>query len=126
MDPISNMLTILRNAARNKIKRVYIPHSKIKLAILKILENEGYIENLKVVGKVPKFKLRVDIVYKNNLPRLEILKRISRPSRRAYIKSKNIKNTKPGFHILSTPRGILTESAAKKANLGGEVICYVR
>lgn len=126
MDPIGDMLTILRNASRNNLKRVYIPHSKVKFSILKILEEQGYIENLKKVGKSPKFKLRCDIVYKNQLPKFEILTRISRPSRRVYTKIKSIKNVNAGFYILSTTRGILIESAAKKLNLGGEVICYIR
>lgn len=126
MDPIANMLTILRNASKNNLKRVYIPHSKIKFSILKILEQKGYIENLKKIGKAPKFKLRCDIVYKNNLPKFEILTRVSSPSRRVYIKAKSLKNQKYGFHILSTSRGILTDSEAKKSNVGGEIICYIR
>lgn len=126
MDPIGNLLTTIRNASAVKKKRVYVPYSNQKLAILKILQEKGYIKDLKKIGKAPKFKLRFEIVYKDGIPKFEILKRISKPSRRIYSGYKNIKLVPPGFYIISTSRGLITDQEAKKRKLGGELICYIR
>lgn len=126
MDPIADLLTILRNATKVKIKKVYTSSSKIKLSILKILEKDGYIENLKKMGKSPKFKLRFDIVYKDGISKLEILKRVSKPSRRLYIKAKNIKGRTSGYYIISTSKGVLKDREARFKKSGGEILCYIR
>ena len=126
-DPIADMLTRLRNAMKAKHSEVRIPASKEKAAIAEVLKQEGYIGDSKVEGDVPKKELVLDIKYYDNKPVISGLKRISKPSCRVYVKSKEIPRVRGGMGIaiLSTPEGILSGKEAKQKNVGGEVLCYV-
>ena len=124
VDPISDMLTRIRNAQKAEHKSVIMPLSKIKLEIAKILKKEGYIEELKKSDKKEKKLLEIDLKYP---VAINEIKRISKPGQRVYIKADKIKPVKNGYgiSIISTPKGLMTGKEAKKAGLGGEVLLEV-
>jgi len=127
-DPIADMLTRIRNASRTKLEKVDIPSSKIKVEIAKILKDEGYVKNVKLVKDRKQGMIRVYLKYSDDeLPIIQGIKRISRPGRRTYVASDSIPRVLRGLGvaILSTPKGIQTGKQAKKDNVGGEVICHV-
>lgn len=126
-DPISDMLTRIRNASKVKKQYVDIPLSKIKFAIAKILEAENYVEKVEMVevGKRP--IIRAYLKYTNDQPAITSLTRISKPGGRVYVKTDELPNVQSGFGmaIVSTPNGLMTNSEARKRRLGGEVICEI-
>ncbi len=125
-DPISDMLTRLRNGAMSMQKQVTIPSSKIKVAIAQVLEQEGYIKSFQVDGDLKK-TLLIEMKYFQRRPVVEGLQRVSKPSCRLYCGSKDIPKVKDGLGIaiISTPKGILSGKEAEKQNVGGEILCYV-
>ena len=122
MDPISNMLTSIKNALAIKKETVEIPASKLKSEIAKILKKEGFIEDYQVI---PPFKIKIKLKYKGKEPAVTEIKRVSKPGCRIYVKNKEIPTVLRGLGIviLSTPAGVMTGKEAKKKGLGGEVIC---
>ncbi|MCU7938395.1 MAG: 30S ribosomal protein S8 [gamma proteobacterium symbiont of Bathyaustriella thionipta] len=125
-DPIADMLTRIRNAlAANKVN-VSMPSSKVKVAIAKVLEEEGFLLSHKV-SEGTKPVLTIDLKYFQGKPVIELIKRASRPGLRQY-KSANDTPTVwdgLGVSIVSTSKGIMTNTAAKNIGQGGEVLCYV-
>jgi small subunit ribosomal protein S8 len=127
-DPVADMLTRIRNAGRAKFSSVDIPGSKLKTEIAKVLKNEGFIRNYKFIKDNKQGVLRVYLKYEQNRENTILgLQRISKPSRRVYEKSKDIKPVLNGMgiSIISTSRGIMTDKQARKDNIGGEVLCRV-
>lgn len=127
-DPIADMLTRIRNASKAKHEKVDIPSSKLKVEIAKILKDEGYIKNVKLVKDCRQGLIRVYLKYTDEeMPVIQGLKRISRPGCRVYTGNDSIPKVMAGLGtaILSTPKGIQTGKQAKKDNVGGEVICHV-
>jgi small subunit ribosomal protein S8 len=126
-DPISDMLTRIRNAAMVKSKVVEMPLSRMKFAIAKILESEGFISNVETVDRAGRPMLSLTIRYEDGTAKVSSLKRISKPGRRVYIKADELKTIRSGYGIaiLSTPNGLMTGSEAHKRRLGGELICEV-
>jgi small subunit ribosomal protein S8 len=129
IDPIGDMLTRVRNAVRAHHPRVDIPASLLKIEIARILKEEGYIATYKVIeeGK-PKKTLRVFLKYgagRRNI--ISDLQRVSRPGRRVYVRKTEIKPVMggTGINVLSTPQGVMTGHAARRAGLGGEILCEV-
>ncbi|MEA3307507.1 MAG: 30S ribosomal protein S8 [Elusimicrobiota bacterium] len=134
MDMVSNMLTSIRNANMKTKERVDIPFSTFKADIAKILVEEGFVSNHKVLSvevnkKTAKRKIiRITLKYtKTKKPVLKGLKRVSKPSLRVYRSHDNIPKIKAAFGvtILSTSKGLLTDRNARKERVGGEVLCYV-
>ena len=125
-DPISDLLTRIRNAGHAKLPTVRIPHSKLKEAIVRLLVQEGYIESINVTGGV-KRDLTVTLKFQNKKSILTHIRQISRPGLRRYVNSKSIPRVLGGLGvaILSTPKGVLTGVQAKRENQGGELLCYV-
>jgi small subunit ribosomal protein S8 len=127
-DPISDMLTRIRNAGKARFDKVDIPSSQFKINISEILKNEGYIKNYKVIKDNKQGILQIFLKYddKKNLVISE-LKRISKPGRRIYVDKTNIPQIKSGLGlaILSTSQGVLTDKEAKSKGVGGEVICSI-
>jgi small subunit ribosomal protein S8 len=128
-DPISDLLTRIRNGAHAKHPRVDVPASRLKVEIARILKEEGYISTYKVVedGKIKK-TLRVFLKYSPGRHSvITDLRRISRPGRRKYIGKDEIRPVIGGMgvSILSTPRGVMTGQAARRARVGGELLCEV-
>jgi small subunit ribosomal protein S8 len=125
-DPIADMLTRVRNAlAANKVK-VSMPSSKVKVAIAQVLEDEGYILASNVSNDV-KPVLTIDLKYFQGKPVIELIKRASRPGLRQYKGFNEIPSVWDGLgvSIVSTSKGIMTDSAARKIGQGGEVLCFV-
>ncbi|MBE2894530.1 30S ribosomal protein S8 [Pasteurellaceae bacterium HPA106] len=125
-DPIADMLTRIRNGqAANKIA-VNMPSSKLKVAIANVLAEEGYIESVKVSDGV-KPELEITLKYFEGKPVVERIQRISRPGLRIYKRKDELPSVMGGLGIavVSTSQGVMTDRAARKAGLGGEIICYV-
>jgi small subunit ribosomal protein S8 len=128
-DPIADMLTRIRNAARAKHPRVDVPASKLKIEVARILKEEGFIATYKVAeeNKVRR-TLRVFLKYTaDRQSAFSELKRISRPGRRVYAGKMGVAKVMGGMgvSILTTPRGVMTGRAARKAGVGGEVLCEI-
>ncbi|WP_456324216.1 30S ribosomal protein S8 [Desulfonauticus submarinus] len=122
-DPIADLLTRIRNAHLARHKEVSIPASKMKAEILRILKEEGFIKDYLEEDK----ELKVYLKYYQGKPVIKGLKKISKPSRRVYVKAKEIPIVRNGLGIaiLSTPKGILEGRQARRENIGGELICEV-
>ena len=127
-DPIADMLTRIRNAAKAKFKSVDIPGSRLKTDLAKVLVEEGFIRNYKFIKDNKQGTLRVYLKYgEGQANTIFGIERVSKPSRRVYVKAKEIKPVLNGLGvaILSTSKGIMTDKSARKDNLGGEIICNV-
>ena len=127
-DPIADMMTRIRNAGKAKLNSVDIPGSKMKVEIAKVLKNEGYIRNYKFIKDDKQGVLRVYLKYGSEQESaIYSLKRMSKPSRRLYVKSKDIKPVYngTGIAILSTSRGIMADRQARKEKVGGELLCTI-
>jgi small subunit ribosomal protein S8 len=127
-DPIADMLTRIRNAAKARFNSVDIPGSKLKVELAKILKEEGYIRNHKFLKDGKQGILRVYLKYGSGQSNIIYsLKRISKPSRRVYVKSKDVKPVYNGLGvaILSTSKGVMSDKTARKENVGGEILCHV-
>lgn len=127
-DPIADMLTRIRNAVMVKHDYVTIPSSKVKLAIAKVLKDEGFIRDYESFEEGPGRFMKVQLNYtENKEPLLTGLKRISRPGLRVYVQKREIPRVFNGLGIaiLSTPKGIMAGQQAWRAQMGGEVLCYV-
>jgi small subunit ribosomal protein S8 len=126
-DPIADMLTRIRNANQMKKDTVDIPASKLKLQILELLREEGYIQAILVINGKPSNTLRVTLKYMQNERVVKGLKRISKPGLRVYAKQGEVPKVLNGLGIaiISTSKGIMTDREARKQNVGGEVLAYV-
>ncbi len=127
-DPIADMLTRIRNAVRAKHARVDMPSSNLKIEIARILKDEGYVGNFKVVDEKGKKNLRVFLRYTpDRRSVITDLKRISRPGSRRYTGKRGIRPVVGGMGIsvISTPRGLMTDQSARREGLGGELLCEV-
>lgn len=125
-DPIANMLTSVRNAIHARKERVDVPLSRLKEAIAKVMVEEGFIKECSAVEEDGRAMLRIWIAYdKQGEPVLRGLVRVSKPSLRNYVGAENIPSVQNGLgvHVLSTSRGILTDRAARKLHIGGEILC---
>jgi small subunit ribosomal protein S8 len=126
IDPISDMLTRIRNAQRALLPTVEIPHSKMKESIAHILKKEGYVAEVTVAGK-PIKTIKLQLKYQGKKSIIEGIKRVSRPGLRHYVGSTEIPRVRGGLGVavVSTPEGVMSGNTARKKNLGGELLCYV-
>jgi small subunit ribosomal protein S8 len=127
-DPIADMLTRIRNGIRARHPRVDMPASKMRVEIARILKEEGYISNYKLGEEEKKKVLRVFLRYSpDGTSVISTLDRVSRPGRRVYVSTREIPRVLGGMgvNILTTPRGLMTGKNARKAGVGGEVLCSV-
>lgn len=127
-DPIADLLTRIRNALMACHETVNIPHSKIKVSIVKILEQEGFISGQHVVEKDPFLTVKVELKYdSDHVPAIRSLKRVSKPGCRVYVGRDEVPLVLGGMgiNILSTSSGIMTGKQAVKEGVGGEVLCEV-
>jgi small subunit ribosomal protein S8 len=127
MDPISDMLTRIRNAGRALLPDVEIPHSKLKESVAHILKREGYVAEVSVEGKTVGKKLKLKLKYAGRKPVIEGIKRVSTPGLRRYSGATEIPRVLGGLGttIMSTSQGVMTGTEAKKKNVGGEMLCVV-
>lgn len=126
-DPIADMLTRIRNGQQAQKLSVAMPSSKLKVAIAQVLRDEGYIEDYAVRENGGKPELDVVLKYYAGRPVIERIERVSRPGLRVYKGSEKLPRVMNGLGvaIVSTPRGVMTDRAARAGRVGGEVICYV-
>jgi small subunit ribosomal protein S8 len=127
-DPVSDLLTRIRNAQMAKHKTVDVPSSRMKVAIVKILKDEGYIDNFKIIEDGGRAILRLHLKYGSGGERtIAGLERVSRPGRRVYCGKDEIPKVLGGLGItiLSTPKGVMTGATCRKLGVGGEVLCNV-
>jgi small subunit ribosomal protein S8 len=127
-DPIADMLTRVRNALSARHAKVDVPASRLKMEIARILKEEGYILNYKMTEDGAKRSIRIYLKYTPaNTPVISRIERISRPGCRSYVGSREIPRILGGLgiNILTTPKGVMTGSMARKEGVGGEVLCQV-
>jgi small subunit ribosomal protein S8 len=126
-DPISDLLTRLRNAQMAGHESIQAPSSKVKVAIAKILQQEGFVSDVQVKQDGPKATLSVGLLYDGRKSKIRSIKRISTPGRRVYRKYNELPRvlSDMGIAIVSTSAGIMTNKEARKRHLGGEIICEV-
>ena len=127
-DPIADLLTRIRNALIARHDRVDVPASKIKVAIVRILKDEGFIKNFKVSKDNKQGMIRVFLKYSDrNTPVINGLERVSKPGRRVYQKSADILPVLSGLGvaIVSTSSGVMTDKEARRQSIGGEMICQI-
>jgi small subunit ribosomal protein S8 len=126
-DPISDMLTRIRNAQMAEKTTVSMPSSKLKAAIAKVLQDEGYVEGFKVVNDGAKATLEIGLKYYADRPVIETIQRVSRPGLRIYKGSEEIPKVMNGLGIaiVSTSKGLMTDRKARADGIGGEVLCIV-
>ncbi len=127
-DPISDMLTRVRNAVSARHTKVDIPASKLKTEIARILKEEGYILNYKLAEEGSRKTIKIYLKYApGNQPVISKLERVSKPGCRVYVGKDEIPRVLGGLgvNILTTPRGVMTGAAARKQGVGGEVLCQV-
>ena len=125
-DPISDMLTRIRNAGAAQLPVVKLPHSRIKESAAKILQSEGYVGDVSVVGDIKK-QITIKLKFNGKKSVIEGLKRVSTPGLRRYVGSTEIPRVRGGLGVavLSTSEGLMTDVSARKKNLGGELLYYV-
>ena len=126
-DPISDMLTRIRNAQMANKERVSMPSSKVKVAIVKVLKDEGYVEDFAVRDIEGKPALEIALKYYAGRPVIERIDRVSKPGLRIYKGVNDIPRVMNGLGvaIVSTPKGVMTDRKARASNTGGEVLCIV-
>jgi small subunit ribosomal protein S8 len=127
-DPIGDMIARIKNAATRKRAKVVTPASKMRERVLDVLRAEGYIRGYTLVqqpGAFPEFE--IELKYFDGEPVIAEISRVSKPGRRVYASIRDLKPVKNGLgiSILSTPRGVMSDTAARDANVGGEVLCQV-
>lgn len=127
-DPLADMFTRIRNGSKAKFEKVDVPSSKLKKEVAKVLKEEGFIKNFKVIVADHHHEMiRMFLKYDANRKGLIHIRRVSKPGRRVYVGHDRIPSVMGGLgiSILSTPKGILTDKSSREANIGGEVLCYV-
>jgi len=127
-DPIADMLTRIRNAVSAKHDRVTMPSSKMKVAIAKVLKEEGFIRDFAIDAEGSRSMLKIELSYTGRKdPVLSGIKRVSKPGLRVYVQKREIPRVLGGLGvaILSTPEGVMTGQVARQRSVGGEVLCYV-
>ena len=126
-DPIADMLTRIRNAQTAEKVSVRVPDSRVKRAIAQVLQDEGYIQSFSVQNADAKPALEIVLKYHAGQPVIERLERASKPGRRSYVGKGELPRVAGGLGIaiVSTSKGIMSERAARRAGLGGEVLCIV-
>jgi small subunit ribosomal protein S8 len=126
-DPIADMLTRIRNAVAAGHRELNMPASKVKRRLAEILKEEGYIADFAFKVDGPQGLIHIDLKWQGGLPAIEGLQRESRPGQRRYAKCTDIPKVRNGLGIMivSTPRGMMTDRAARKQGVGGELICSV-
>lgn len=127
-DPLSDMIARIKNAATRKRSKVSTPASKLRARVLDVLAGEGYIRGYSLVEKPGAFpEFEIELKYFDGEPVIAEIARVSKPGRRVYSSINDLKPVKNGLgiSILSTPKGVMSDAAAREANVGGEVLCRV-
>jgi small subunit ribosomal protein S8 len=126
-DPLGDLLTRIRNAQMRNKSKVTSPNSRLRESVLEVLKTEGYIRGFAVVEKDGRSEIEVELKYFDGEPVIREIERVSKPGRRVYTSVKNMPriNNGLGVTIVSTPKGVMADHAARDANVGGEILCTV-
>jgi small subunit ribosomal protein S8 len=126
-DPIANMLNIMRNAIKRRLDSVEVPASKLAQSVLAILKESGYIDNFRLMEDKKQGMLKIYLKYVNRKSAIIGLKKISKPGLRVYAKKGKVPQVLHGLGtaVISTSKGVMTDTQAREQNTGGEVICYI-
>ena len=126
-DPIGDLITRIRNAAMRGRSKVMSPASTLRVRVLNVLKDEGYIRDFSEVEKDGRKELEIELKFFEGQPAIHEIHRVSKPGRRVYssIKDLGLVRNGLGISIISTPRGVMSDAAARNANVGGEVLCEV-
>jgi len=126
-DPLGDMLTRIRNAQMRRKSTVSTPDSRLRQSVLDVLQAEGYIRGYATVEQDGRSELQIELKYYDGEPVIREIQRVSRPGRRVYSSVRTIPRVASGLgvSILSTPKGVLSDSDAREQNVGGEVLCRV-
>ena len=128
VDPVGDMITRIRNGQMRSSSTIEMPASKFRTKILDVLRDQGYISNYKLsVDKNKKNNISVNLKYKEGMPVIREITRISKPGRRVFTKADSIPKIQNGLGIaiMSTSKGVMTDNEARKENIGGEILCKV-
>ncbi len=126
-DPVGDLITRIRNAGMRGRTKVQSPNSTLRVRVLNVLVEEGYIRGFAEVDKDGRKDLEIELKYFEGAPAIQDIHRVSKPGRRVYssIKDLGLVRNGLGISILSTPKGVMSDAAARQANVGGEVLCEV-
>lgn len=126
-DPIADMIIRIKNALLARHSEVVIPHSKLKLAIAHILEQEGYVGKVDLQPVTPQPNIIIELKYVGRTPAITDVRRLSTPGRRLYVGSTKVPRALGGYGItiVSTSKGVMTDKQARKQNAGGELLCQI-
>ena len=127
-DPISDMLTRIRNASMIRAEKVDVPASKLKLEIIKIFKEKGFIKGYKILKDKKQGILRISLKYAPDGEKaISGIKRVSKPGRKVYVDKKKIPTVMGGFgtEVISTSKGVVADAICNREKIGGEVLCYI-
>ena len=126
-DPLGDLLARIRNAQMRNKSKVSSPNSRLRESVLDVLKNEGYIRGYTVVERDGRSEIEIELKYFDGEPVIREIERVSKPGRRVYTSVKNLPriNNGLGVAIVSTPKGVMADHAARDANVGGEILCTV-
>ena len=126
-DPIGDMITRIRNAQSRTRSKVSTPGSKLRKSVLDVLKSEGYIRDYSTLERDGRTEFEIELKYFDGAPVIRVIERVSKPGRRVYASVKNLPriNNGLGVAIVSTPKGVMADHAAREANVGGEILCTV-
>ena len=126
-DPLGDLLSRIRNAQMRNKSKVSSPNSKLRESVLDVLKSEGYIRGYAVVEKDGRSEIEIELKYFDGAPVIREIERISKPGRRVYTSVRNLPriNNGLGVAVVSTPKGVMADHAARDANVGGEILCTV-
>ncbi|MBI3437242.1 MAG: 30S ribosomal protein S8 [Proteobacteria bacterium] len=126
-DPVGDLITRIRNAQMRRRSKLSSPASTLRARVLQVLKDEGYIRDFREVENDGRKELEIELKYFEGAPAIHEIQRVSKPGRRVYSAIKDLRLVRNGLgiSILSTPRGVMSDAAARTANVGGEVLCEV-
>jgi small subunit ribosomal protein S8 len=126
-DPIGDLITRIRNAQMRGRSKLTTPASTLRARVLQVLKDEGYIRDFRDIEKDGHKEIEIELKYFEGSPAINEIKRVSKPGRRVYssIKDMRLVRNGLGISIISTPKGVMSDNAAREANVGGEIICEV-
>ena len=126
-DPLGDMITRIRNAQMRRRSTLTSPASALRARVLQVLKDEGYIRDFREIEAEGRKELEIELKYFEGAPAIHEIQRVSKPGRRVYSAIKDLRLVRNGLgiSILSTPKGVMSDAAARDANVGGEVLCEV-
>ena len=126
-DPVGDLITRIRNAQLRRRSKLVSPASALRGRVLQVLKDEGYIRDFREIESEGRKELEIELKYFEGAPAIHEIQRVSKPGRRVYSSIKDLRLVRNGLgiSILSTPKGVMSDQAARDANVGGEVLCEV-